>query len=351
MKPDIMSMTGPEIEQFVLSIGEARFRAAQLHKWLMHGTPVEDMTNIPAKMKEKLNDLAFIPVARIEEKQVSKDGTVKYLFRLWDDCYVETVYMHHNYGNTVCVSSQSGCRMGCKFCASTVNGLTRSLTASEMLLQITEAIKDMGEGISNIVIMGMGEPFDNYEQAVRFIRLCNSEDGLNISCRRISVSTCGIVPGILEFAREGLPVTLSVSLHAPDDETRSEIMPINRKYGVAELLDACREYYAVSKRRISFEYALIDGKNNSPEDAAKLADVLKRHLKDSVIHVNLIPVNAVRESGFTTGGREKTERFVKELEKRGINATVRKRMGSDINASCGQLRAKKLPGINQPPVT
>lgn len=337
-----MSMTREELEAFVSSIGEEKYRTKQLHKWLLRGCSIDEMTDIPKKMREKLKDAAFIPTMEIEEKFVSADKTVKYLFRLHDGCYIETVYMHHNYGNTVCVSSQSGCRMGCKFCASTLNGLTRDLSASEMLMQITVAVKDMNEGISNIVIMGMGEPFDNYDAAVRFIRLCNHPDGLNLSCRRISLSTCGIVPNILRFAKEELPVTLSVSLHAPDDETRSAIMPVNKKYPVAELLDACREYYLATRRRISFEYALIDGKNNTPEDAKRLAAVLRAHLKDSVIHVNLIPVNAVKESGFSGGSREKTERFVKALEASGINATVRMRMGSDINASCGQLRAKKL---------
>ncbi len=342
MRPDILSMYEEELAEYIVSIGEERYRAKQLYKWLHAGYPLAFMSNIPKKMKEKLVERALIPSVTVETKQVSSDGTIKYLFRCYDDEYIESVFMRHDYGNTVCVSSQVGCRMGCKFCASTINGRKRNLFASEMLSQIYEAQNDTGEKVSNVVIMGMGEPFDNYDNVVRFIRLLNSENGMNLSCRRISLSTCGIVPGIQRFADEGLPVTLSVSLHAPDDDKRNAIMPVNKKYCIAELLAACRGYYEKTGRRISFEYALIDGNNNSAEDAQALADLLKKGLSDTVIHVNLIPVNDVAERGFKRGSKAKTEKFVSVLERNGVNATVRKRMGADIDAACGQLRARKI---------
>ncbi len=342
MRPDVLSMYKDELTEYVVSIGEERYRGRQLYKWLHSGYPLDLMSNIPKKMKEKLVQRALIPTVAIERKQVSSDGTVKYLFRCYDGEYIESVFMRHDYGNTVCVSSQVGCRMGCKFCASTIDGRRRNLAASEMLSQIYEAQNDIGEKVSNVVIMGMGEPFDNYDNVVRFIRLLNSEDGMNLSCRRISLSTCGLVPGIQRFAGEGLPVTLSVSLHAPTDEQRSAIMPVNKTYCIAELLAACREYYEKTGRRISFEYALIDGQNNSEQDAQTLADLLKKGLSDTVIHVNLIPVNEVAERGFKRGSKVKTEHFAAVLERNGVNATVRKRMGADIDAACGQLRARKI---------
>lgn len=341
MKADILSMTEDELLELVISINEEKYRAAQLYKWLHSGTPIDEMSNIPKKMREKLVNQAEIRSLQIEEKHVSTDGTIKYLLKCIDGELIESVFMRHNYGNTVCVSSQAGCRMGCRFCASTINGLSRNLTASEMLSQILTAQRNTGERISNVVIMGSGEPFDNYDNVVRFIRLANSENGLNISCRRISLSTCGVVPGIEKFAREGLPVTLSVSLHAVTDEKRSAIMPINNKYPIAELLAACREYYSVSNRRISFEYALIDGQNNTPADAQALAKLLRSKLSDSIIHVNLIPVNDVAERDFKRGARTKTDEFVKVLESFGVNVTVRRSVGGDINASCGQLRARR----------
>lgn len=342
MRPDILSMYEDELTEYVVGIGEERYRGKQLYKWLHAGYPLDLMSNIPKKMKEKLAERALIPSVTVDTKQVSKDGTVKYLFRCFDGEYIESVFMRHDYGNTVCVSSQVGCRMGCKFCASTLNGMRRSLCAGEMLSQIYEAQNDTGEKVTNVVIMGMGEPFDNYDNVVRFIRLLNSENGMNLSCRRISLSTCGIVDGINRFADEGLPVTLSVSLHAPTDEQRNAIMPVNRKYCIAELLSACRGYYAKTGRRISFEYAVIDGNNNSEKDAETLAKLLKTGLSDTVIHVNLIPVNSVAERGFKHGDRSKTDRFAAILERNGINVTVRKRMGADIDAACGQLRARKI---------
>ena len=330
-----------ELTQFVISTGEEKYRAKQLFKWLHSGASLEQMSNIPKKMKEKLEKLCVIPSVSVENKYVSSDGTVKYLFKCFDNEYIESVFMRHEYGNTVCVSSQAGCRMGCRFCASTLNGLQRSLYASEMLSQIYTAQNDTGERVSNVVIMGMGEPFDNYDNVIRFIKLLNSENGANISCRKISLSTCGIVEGIKRFSDEGLPVTLSVSLHAPTNRQRNEIMPVNRRYPIETLLPACRRYFEKTGRRISFEYALIDGKNNSEEDAKVLADLLKSNLPGMAIHVNLIPVNPIKERDFCRGEKITTENFVKTLEKCGVNATVRKRLGADINASCGQLRAQK----------
>ncbi|MBQ7699719.1 MAG: 23S rRNA (adenine(2503)-C(2))-methyltransferase RlmN [Clostridia bacterium] len=341
MLPDILSMYEDELTQFVLSIGEEKYRAKQLFKWLHTGASLEQMSNVPKKMKEKLETQCIIPSVSIENKLVSEDGTVKYLFKCFDNEYIESVFMRHEYGNTVCVSSQAGCRMGCRFCASTLNGLQRSLYASEMLSQIYTAQNDMGERVSNVVIMGMGEPFDNYDNVIRFIKLLNSENGANISCRKISLSTCGLVDGIKRFTDEGLPVTLSVSLHCPTNEQRNEIMPVNRRYPIEVLLPACREYFEKTGRRISFEYALIDGKNNSENDAKVLAQLLKSNLPGMAIHVNLIPVNPIKERDFRRGDKIMTENFVKTLEKCGVNATVRRRLGSDINASCGQLRAQK----------
>ena len=341
-------MNVSELTEFVLGIGEEKYRAKQLYTWFHKGAALDEMTNIPKKMKEKLAEKAIIPAVKIEEKFVSADGTVKYLFKCYDGEYIESVFMRYEHGNTVCVSSQAGCRMGCKFCASTLNGLKRSLNASEMLSQIYTAQKDTGERVSNVVIMGMGEPFDNYDNVVRFIRLLNDENGLNIGCRHISVSTCGLVEKIDRFADEGLPVTLSVSLHAPTNAQRDEIMPVNRKYPIELLLSACKRYFEKTGRRISFEYALIDGKNNGEADAEKLAELLKSNLPGMPIHVNLIPVNPIKERDFRRGDRIMTEKFVKTLEKRGVNATVRRRLGADIDASCGQLRARKYEenGLN-----
>ena len=330
-----------ELTEFVLSIGEEKYRAKQLFKWLHTGASIDQMSNIPKKMREKLSTACVIPCVTAEKKLVSADGTVKYLFRCFDGEYIESVFMRHEYGDTVCVSSQAGCRMGCRFCASTLNGLQRSLYASEMLSQIYEAQKDTGERVSNVVIMGMGEPFDNYDNVIRFIKLLNNENGANISCRKISLSTCGLADGIDRFSDEGLPVTLSVSLHSPTNEQRNAIMPVNRRYPIEVLLPACRRYFEKTGRRISFEYALIDGKNNSEQDAEALAKLLKSNIPGMAIHVNLIPVNPIKERDFRRGEKTNTEKFVKTLEKLGVNATVRKRLGADINASCGQLRAEK----------
>ncbi|MBQ8208425.1 MAG: 23S rRNA (adenine(2503)-C(2))-methyltransferase RlmN [Clostridia bacterium] len=344
IKTDLLSLSVTELEKFVTEeLGEAKYRAKQIFTNIHRGVPPSEITNLSKALRQKLEEKCEYRLPRIERKLVSKlDGTVKYLFQLIDGNCIETVVMKYNHGNTVCISSQVGCRMGCRFCASTIGGKVRDLTPSELLGQVIMAQKDTGERISNIVMMGIGEPLDNFENVVKFLALVGCEDGLNIGYRHISLSTCGIVDKIYELRELDLPITLSISLHAPDDETRSAIMPINNKWSVSELLRACRDYYAVTKRRISFEYTLISGKNDSAENAEKLASVLNSLLragKDIMpIHVNLIPVNEVKETGFRRSGDAAVKAFAAVLEKRGIRATVRRKLGSDINASCGQLR-------------
>lgn len=339
MKYDILSMTRSELEEFVVNeLGEPKYRAGQIMEFMYRGEGFENMSNLPKKLRTQLEEKAEINIPKIALKLVSKlDGTIKYLFELSDGQKIESVLMRYRYGITICISSQCGCRMGCRFCASTIGGKVRDLRPSELLGQVIAAQKDAGERISHIVMMGIGEPLDNYDNVVKFLRLVNMSDGLGIGYRNISLSTCGVVPNIDRLAAEGFPITLSVSLHAPDDEARSAIMPVNNSWGVAELLSACDRYFKTTGRRISFEYTLISGKNDSVEDAIKLATVLKKYLKD-VVHVNLIPLNEVSERDFKRGKKEDIDRFCKTLSKYGINATVRRRLGSDINASCGQLR-------------
>ena len=346
-KIDILSLSLLEVEKLVVEMGEPKFRAKQIYGWMTKGIFGEDMRNIPRSLTEKLSDVCEFCLPSVKLKLVSKiDSTVKYLFELIDKECIEAVFMRYEHGNTLCISSQVGCRMGCKFCASTLQGRVRDLTPSEMLGQIIAAEKDTGERISNVVMMGIGEPLDNYDNTVRFLRLVSSPDSLNIGLRHISVSTCGLVNGIKRLQEEDLPITLSISLHAYDNEVRSSIMPINNKYGIEELLSACRRYYEKTGRRISFEYTLIAGKNDSPEYAKRLAMTLKhglyRNSKPFPIHVNLIPVNEVEESGFSKSGADAVKRFSDTLNSLGINATVRRKLGSDINASCGQLRRAKL---------
>ncbi|MBE6538185.1 MAG: 23S rRNA (adenine(2503)-C(2))-methyltransferase RlmN [Ruminococcaceae bacterium] len=343
-KTDLLSLSPTELESFfVEKLGEPKYRAKQIFPLLHRGVPLSEMTNLSKALREKLSEQCEDRLPRIERKLVSAlDGTVKYLFRLLDGNCIETVVMKYNHGNTVCISSQVGCRMGCRFCASTIGGRVRNLEPSELIGQVIMAQKDTGERISNIVMMGIGEPLDNFNNVVKFLSLVGCEEGLNIGYRHISLSTCGVVDKIYELARLELPITLSVSLHAPDNETRSAIMPINNRWGVEELLHACRDYYGKTGRRISFEYTLISGKNDSRENAEKLAAVLNSALrkgKDSMpIHVNLIPVNEVRETGFKRSGGDAIKAFAAVLESKGIRATVRRKLGSDINASCGQLR-------------
>ena len=342
-KPSLLSLTVEELEEWMLAEGEAKYRAKQIFPQLHRGITPDEMTNLGKKLQEKLRASFSWHLPVIEQKLVSAlDGTVKFLFGLYDGNCVESVVMKYEHGNTICISSQVGCRMGCKFCASTIGGRVRDLTPDELLGQVIAAQKEIGERISNIVMMGIGEPLDNYDNVLKFLHLVNCEAGLNIGYRHISLSTCGLVDRIKMLMEEDLPITLSISLHAPDDETRSAIMPINNRYGVAELLDTCRAYFARTGRKISFEYTLIAGKNDSVENAYQLARVLNAHLRSRTetmpIHVNLIPVNEVSETGFKHSGREAVAAFAKALESKGIRATVRRKLGSDINASCGQLR-------------
>ena len=338
---DLYSMTRGELEGYLASLGEPKFRAKQILSWLVTGTPVDEMTNLSKSLRERLLREVTDTLPKVEQKLVSSiDGTVKYLFRLFDGECVESVLMQYEHGNTLCISSQVGCRMGCKFCASTLAGRVRDLLPSELLGQVIAAERDSGLRVSNIVMMGIGEPLDNYDNVVRFLHLVNSPDSLNIGYRHISLSTCGIVPRILDLAREELPITLSISLHAATDEGRSAIMPVNRKWGIDELLSACVEYYKTTGRRISFEYTLIAGKNDTDADAVELAKLLKGAFRGTgaPLHVNLIRVNEVAETGMRAGTADGAKRFAETLNKMGVVATVRRRLGTDVNAACGQLR-------------
>ena len=342
-KKELLALTPKELEELVLSLGQPKYRAAQLFPQLHKGLSPREMTNVGKALCDKLDEVTYYHLPRVERKLVSAlDGTVKYLFELADGNCVESVVMHYEHGTTICISSQVGCNMGCKFCASTIGGKVRNLTAGELLGQIIAAAKDTGERIDGVVMMGIGEPLDNFTEVVRFLDLVNRPEGLNIGYRHISLSTCGLVPRIDELAKLSLPITLSISLHAADDETRSAIMPINKKYPVATLLAACKRYFAATGRRISFEYTLISGKNDSREAAERLALVLNRALRTKTegmpIHVNLIPVNEVKETGFKRADAKAISAFAAVLEKNGIRATVRRTLGADINASCGQLR-------------
>ena len=344
-KADILSLYPDELTDLILSIGEPKYRAKQIFSQIHKGISPGDMTNIGKATKLKLSEVSSFYLPKIKLKLVSKiDGTVKYLFELSDGNTVESVVMRYKHGNTICVSSQVGCRMGCAFCASTIGGRVRDLYASEILGQIISAQSDLSERISNVVMMGIGEPLDNYDNVIRFLNLVGHEDGLNIGYRHISLSTCGVVNKIDMLAKEAFPITLSISLHASNDETRSSIMPINKKWGIDALLDACLRYYETTKRRISFEYTLISGKNDSEESVLELAELLNKKLRPKKgsetfpIHVNLIPVNPVTETKFSASDRIAVQSFAAVLEKKGIRATVRRRLGSDINASCGQLR-------------
>ncbi len=335
---DIKSMTLEEITQFLRDLGEPAFRGKQVFTWLHKGVrSFDEMSNLSKALREKLKTQCTITVPTVARKQVSKlDGTVKYLWELNDGNCIETVLMQYHHGNTVCISSQVGCRMGCAFCASTIAGKVRDLTPSEMLNQVLFTQLDSGLEISNIVLMGIGEPLDNRENVLRFLQLVNHPDGLNIGMRHISLSTCGVVPGIDHLADLGLQITLSVSLHAPDSETRSKIMPINRAYDVEELFAACHRYFKKTGRRISFEYAMIDGVNDNDWQA----DLIAKKLKGMPGHVNMIPLNDVVESPFKPSHR--IAAFQKRLESHGITATVRRSLGGDIDASCGQLRRKAM---------
>ncbi|MBQ8288965.1 MAG: 23S rRNA (adenine(2503)-C(2))-methyltransferase RlmN [Clostridia bacterium] len=338
-RADLLSMTSSELKDFIKTLGEPVFRAGQISQWICKGADFSEMTNLSAALREKLSLCAELRYPVIEARYASKlDSTVKYLFRLPDGQLIESVLMEYEHGLSICVSSQAGCRMGCRFCASTLGGKVRDLLPSEILGQIIVAQKDAGKRISNIVMMGIGEPLDNYHNVIRFLRLVSAPEGLNIGCRHISLSTCGLVPGIYRLAKEDLPITLSISLHAYDDGKRSEIMPVNRAYNIDSLLTACRDYFDQTGRRISFEYTLIAGENDSTDGAVVLAKLLKRYLENRPLHVNLIPVNPVKERGYEASGKRRVRAFCETLEKLGVNATVRRKLGEDINAACGQLR-------------
>lgn len=345
MKADILSMTSAELRELALSLGESGFRGEQLYGWMMKGASLEQMKNLPASFREKLKEAAEYRLPVIGEKYVSAlDGTVKYLMELIDGECVECVLMKYEHGTTLCVSSQAGCRMGCSFCASTLGGRVRDLTPSEILGQVIVAARDSGERVDGVVMMGIGEPLDNFDSTVRFLHLVSAKGGPSIGLRHISVSTCGLAPRIRELADTGLPVTLSVSLHAYDDSVRSRLMPVNKSWGIGELMAACRYYFDKTGRRVSFEYTLIAGENDSAEGAVALAALLRRELEARPCHVNLILLNPVKETGLSSSGRRRAEEFCRILESRGVNATIRRRLGRDIDASCGQLRLRRLNG-------
>lgn len=335
---NILNYSLPELESLVLGMGEKKFRAKQIFRWLARGAAsYDEMSNVPAGLRRDLAENGYyIGQPEVVTMQESKsDGTRKCLYEFSDGARVESVFMKYSYGNSICISTQVGCLMGCTFCASTMDGKQRDLTAGEMLGEVLKMKRVTGEDINHIVLMGMGEPLDNYEEVSKFLKLINSPDGVNLSLRNITLSTCGIIPGIYRFAEDFPQVNLAVSLHAPNDEIRRRTMPVARKYGYDDLMKACRDYTEKTHRRITFEYALIRGVNDSPENAEELAD----HLKGWLTHVNLIPLNEVKGRDYRTAEGSSVLAFRKVLEKRGIAATVRRTLGSDIDAACGQLRA------------
>ncbi len=339
-KQDLLDMTLEEITEAFEKLGFQSYRAKQVYKWLYSGQlDFEQMNNLPKEMRIKLKENFTAGGVTVVKKLVSNiDGTRKYLLKLQDGNIVESVLMKYHYGYSVCLSTQVGCRMGCKFCASAPLGLVRNLTSGEMLAQILSIYNDIGERISHVVLMGIGEPFDNYDNVITFLRRINREDTLNISFRKMTISTCGIVPRILDFAREGIPVNLSISLHAPNNEVREKTMPVSRRWSYDELLDACREYAKITSRRVTYEYSLIKDVNDSPEYAKILAD----RIKGTLCHVNLIPVNTVEGTNFDKSSKPRIEEFKKVLEDNHIPVTVRRELGSDIMAACGQLRRNTL---------
>ena len=340
---DILSMELDELQLFMKDAGESAFRAKQVYDWLHKKlvTDFDEMTNLSKSLREKLKEKCKIQTVEIVDKLVSKtDGTTKYLFVLDNDSIIESVLMRYSFGNAVCVSTQAGCRMGCTFCASTINGVECSLTAGEILSQIYAIQKDSGERVSNVVLMGSGEPLDNYDNVIKFIRILNSKEGLDIGQRHITLSTCGLTEKMKELAQLKLQITLAVSLHAPNDEIRNTIMPISRKYDFETLLDACRFYTEKTNRRITFEYSLIKGVN----DSLSCAEELAARLKGMLCHVNLIPVNDVKERNYVKSGAKTIEQFASVLSSKGIETTIRRELGSDINAACGQLRKGYMEG-------
>ncbi len=340
-KTDILSLSLKELSDFIEMMGEKPFRARQIFKWLHQRvvSSFDEMTDISKKLRVKLEENSKIKNVSMVEKFISKeDNTTKYLFQIENDYIIESVLMKYEYGNAVCISSQAGCAMGCSFCASTIDGLERNLTAGEMLSQVYEIGKDLKERISNIVIMGSGEPLHNFDNTIKFLEIINSKDGLEIGHRHITLSTCGIIDKIKELEKMRLQITLAVSLHAPNDEIRRSIMPVAKRYTIDELILAAKEYADFTKRRVTFEYALIKGVNDSVECAKELAG----RLKGSLCHVNLIPVNDVKERDYIRSSDETVNDFYKVLKRLNIDVTVRRKLGSDINASCGQLRKKYI---------
>jgi 23S rRNA (adenine2503-C2)-methyltransferase len=346
IKPNILDYSLVEIEHIVKDMGQPAFRAKQIFKWLHTGvTSFKDMNNISQHMRQELDGRFIIGGVEILQKLVSKnDGTAKYLFLLRDGNIIESVVMPYSYGNTQCLSTQVGCRMGCRFCASTREGLVRNLTPGEMLSQVFTANKDVldkedrDRGIKNIVLMGSGEPLDNYDNVIKFIHLIHDPMGMNISYRNITLSTCGLVPNIIKLAHEDMPITLSLSLHAPNDELRRKIMPIGSKYSVHDIIDASRYYFKETGRRVTFEYALMEGVNDGEKEAFELSKLLG----DFDCHVNVIPVNPIEDGMYRKGSRESVERFISILRRSGINVTKRRELGSDINGACGQLKRSYL---------
>lgn len=339
-KADIKSMSLLELTDFVTHLGEKGFRGKQLYQWMHEklSPSIDDMTNLPAGFREKLKEECIYTLLRQKDVQVSKDGTKKYLFLLQDGNAVESVLMRYKFGNSLCISSQAGCRMGCRFCASTLEGLVRNLTPSEMLEQVYQITRDTGERVSHVVVMGTGEPLDNFDNLLRFIELLTGEGGQNLSQRNVTVSTCGLVPKIRELAEKKLQITLALSLHAPNQEKRRELMPVANKYELSSVIDACKTYVELTGRRITFEYSLVAGANDSPEDAKELADLIK----GINCHVNLIPVNPIKERNYKRPKGEAVQGFKNKLEKYGINVTIRREMGQDIDGACGQLRKKYM---------
>ncbi len=339
---NLKNLTQPELATILKELGQPAFRAKQVYTWLHKGVrSYDEMTNLPKQLRDVLSEKYPINAPQVVRKQESKkDGTIKYLWQLADGNCVETVLMRYHYGNSVCISTEVGCKMGCAFCASTIGGLVRKLEPYEMLDEVLFTQVDSGLPISHIVLMGIGEPLDNFDNVMRFLELVNSADGMNISMRHISLSTCGLIPKIDELAKRKLQLSLAISLHGPNNEIRGKVMPVNKAYPIEELLEACRRYYAATSRRIHFEYAMIDGVNDSEENARELL----RRLKGLPAHVNMIPLNHVEESPLKPSSRQAVAAFQKILEDGGVTATVRRTLGGDIDASCGQLRRKYHQG-------
>ena len=345
-RKDIVSLDFNELQSLITELGEPKFRAKQVYEWI-HKKLVksyDEMTNVPLKLRNKLEErLPFTEITEVARKDSASGDTSKFVFKLYDGYVIESVLMKYRYGNSVCISSQVGCRMGCTFCASTLLGLSRQLAPSEMLSQIYTIQRETGERVSNIVVMGTGEPLDNFDNLLKFLEMITDENGLNISQRNITVSTCGIVPNIKKLADKNLTITLAISLHAPTDEDRRRIMPIANKYTIKEILEATDYYFEKTGRRISYEYSLIDGENDTPENAEKLAALLK----GKNCHVNLIPINPIKERAYKSSTPVGVLRFKKILENKGINATIREEMGQDIDAACGQLRKEYMENENK----